>query len=78
MRCRAEPTLHQYVVMETGEGASDMCEAIEERCESLCYSPHIPQDDVITTYTTKFREQHQTPQHLPLSDRFLYDASSVR
>ena len=37
VRRRVEPALHQYVVMETREGARDMCEAIEERWESLCY-----------------------------------------
>ena len=50
VRCRAEPTLHQYVVMETGEGARDTCEAIGERWESLCVFPH---DDVITGDNTK-------------------------
>ena len=46
VRYRAEPTLHQYVVMETGEGAREMCEAIGERWESLCYSLHIPLGEV--------------------------------
>ena len=41
VRCHAKPILHQYVVMETGEGARDMCEAIGKRWESLCYIPRV-------------------------------------